>query len=315
MGKALLDFGLQVGQSAIGAGMGMLLGKWNDRRQLEQERKLQALQIQGQKDMTDYNYMKQLQMWKDTNYSAQTEQLKKAGLNPGLLYGMSGGGGTTTGGGGGTVSRSNSPTGGGEAIAMAQTAAQLGLMRAQKENIEADTANKQADTANKPLTGEQIKSTTALNKLNGQILEYEKEIKGRSVEATVRSIDAAAEKLMHEAVILRNQENISEATWETEVKLKMAELITVGIQNNLTEQLTAESKQKVTHSITELLQKARALDQKDLEIAIQTFEANLRQEMPGIGQAIGRLVNGAINEYLHWTKGILGPKGSQKQLK
>ena len=36
-------------------------------------------------------------MWKDTNYSAQMEELKKAGLNPGLLYGMSGGGATTIG--------------------------------------------------------------------------------------------------------------------------------------------------------------------------------------------------------------------------
>ena len=78
---------------AIGGVLGMAFQGANDRRQIRQQQKLQDMQIAGNKQLTDYNYAKQLQMWKDTNYSAQVEQLKKAGLNPGLLYGMSGGGG------------------------------------------------------------------------------------------------------------------------------------------------------------------------------------------------------------------------------
>lgn len=300
-----------------GIGAGLALESHNDKRQIEMQRKLQNMQIQGQMEMGDYNFKKQLEMWEATNYPGQKAQIEKAGLNPALLYGMKGGGGVTTGSApaSGGVSGGNAPTGGKEILESTGMGLQMKMQQAQIENIEANTQKTKAETQNVPLTGKNIESSTALNVLNKQIGEFEKDIKGRSVEATIRSIDAAAEKLMHEAVILRNQENISEETWRTEVDLKLAELITVGIQNNLTEQLTAESKQKVQHSITELLQNARALNQKDLEIAIKTFEANLKQEMPGIGQAIGRLVNGAINEYLHWTKGILGNKSEQKPMK
>ena len=142
--------------SVVGQGLGMVLGaiggkaaaRANDRRQIEQQKKLQALQIQGQKEMADYNYTKQMNMWDATNYSAQKAQLEKAGLNPGLIYGMSGGGATTTGGGySAGVGGGNAPSGGGEIQAMLGMGLQLQLMKAQKENIEADTANKEANTA------------------------------------------------------------------------------------------------------------------------------------------------------------------------
>lgn len=144
MGKALTDFGLQVAQSGIGAGMGLLLGGINDRRQLQQQQDLQNLQIKGSKELTDYQYQKQLEMWKATNFSAQKEQLKMAGLNPGLIYGMGGAGGTTTGSGGAGVSGANAPVGGREVQDAMGMGMQLQLLKAQKDNIEADTANKKA---------------------------------------------------------------------------------------------------------------------------------------------------------------------------
>ena len=75
-----------VAQQAIGGIFGIGLGAYNDNRQYNQQERLQNLQIKGSKELTDYQMMKQLQMWKDTNYGAQMEELRKAGLNPGLLY-------------------------------------------------------------------------------------------------------------------------------------------------------------------------------------------------------------------------------------
>lgn len=300
---------------AAGGIIGTIFGKSQDKRQLKQQAKLQAMQMQGNKEMMQFGKELDYDMWKKTGFVGQMEQIKAAGLSPGLIYGMGGASGTTTGGGTQGVSQGHAPTGGGENVTMAGQMAQLALLDAQRKNIEADTANKEADTANKPKIGANIESSTALNKLNEQIGQFEKEIKGRSVEATIRAIDAAAEKLMHEAVILRNQENISEATWQTEVDTKIAELATIGIQNNLTKQLTAESEQKVKSMIQDLLNKTRELDQRDVEITIKTFEANLKQEMPGIGQATGRILNGIINEYLHMTKKIgMGNKDSQQPI-
>ena len=85
----------QAASGLIGTGMGLLLEGHNDRRQLRQQEKLQNLEIKGSKELTDYNAAKQLEMWKATNYPAQVEQMKLAGLNPALAYGMGGGGGVT----------------------------------------------------------------------------------------------------------------------------------------------------------------------------------------------------------------------------
>lgn len=183
--SAAAQLGLQLAGQVAGAGMGMILGGVNDRRQIEQQRKLQELQIAGQKEMSSYNFARQKQMWEETNYPAQVAQMKKAGINPGLIYGMSGGGGTTTGSQGGNVSGATAPQGGGEIQAMAgmglQNALQAQLIAAQTENIKAqtektkvdtqktagpDTANIQADTENKILnkiileyTGKEAKDT------------------------------------------------------------------------------------------------------------------------------------------------------------
>lgn len=108
-----------------------------------------------------------LDMWKQTNYPAQVDMLKRAGLNPGLMYGMSGGGGATA-----------TPTGGNAQNTASrgmdiQGAAQLALLKAQTENIEADTAQKQATTTKTAgVDTDKTKSETENNVLNSIILKY-----------------------------------------------------------------------------------------------------------------------------------------------
>ena len=72
------QLGSQAATSGLGTVMGLMLEKHNDKRQLAQQRKLQELEMEGQRKMGDYNYAKQLEMWNATGYKAQMEQLKKA---------------------------------------------------------------------------------------------------------------------------------------------------------------------------------------------------------------------------------------------
>lgn len=125
----------------IGEGMGLLMEKHNDKRQLEQQRKLQELQLQGQKEIGAFNYEQQMRLWHDTNYSAQMGEMKKAGINPALLYGGGGPGGTTAAAQAQGVGMGEAPRGGGETMAMGL---QLANTVAQTENIKADTQLKQA---------------------------------------------------------------------------------------------------------------------------------------------------------------------------
>lgn len=143
--QAFGQLGMQAGTGVLGAAIGMALGNYNDRRQRMQQDKLWQMELKNRKEMTDYEMEKEYEMWLKTNYAGQKEQLQKAGLNPGLLYGMSGGGGVTTGTANGNVSGAEAPKGGGEfdtAVRSQGMGMQLALLKAQKENIEADTANK-----------------------------------------------------------------------------------------------------------------------------------------------------------------------------
>ena len=103
--------GAQVGAGVAGSaseylqrGADKVFGIDRKQEQLDQQRKLQDLQIEGNKSMLDYSSMLQRKMWEFTNYSNQRKQMEEAGLNPAMLYGMSGGGGSTVGSASGNVS-------------------------------------------------------------------------------------------------------------------------------------------------------------------------------------------------------------------
>lgn len=126
-----------VAGSALGGIMGLAFGGIENRRQLEQQEKLNDLAFGQHMKFTDYSIKKQMEMWEATNYKAQMEQLAIAGLNPALMYDGSGAGGSlqASTGGGGTPQASR----GTEGIAGMGMGLQLGMMNAQKELIEAQT--------------------------------------------------------------------------------------------------------------------------------------------------------------------------------
>ena len=134
-----IPFGM-IAANAIGTatntGLGLLLQKQQDKRQLEQQGKLgqqqlglNIAQMQAQKELD-------LEMWEKTNFKAQRDQMEMAGLSPGLIYGQSGAGGATTGGSGGNVSAPSAPAGGGEILGLQLLNAQKGLIEAQTKKTE-----------------------------------------------------------------------------------------------------------------------------------------------------------------------------------
>ena len=100
------------------------------------------------KEMAGINQQHNKDMFDYTGYQAQVAQMKAAGLNPALMYGSAGGGGSTQGGAGmaGGASAGSGSVGGTPSapdtgiISGVGMGLQLGLMEAQKRNIDADTA-------------------------------------------------------------------------------------------------------------------------------------------------------------------------------
>lgn len=194
--------------TVVNTGLGMALAGWNDMRQTRQQRKLQSMQIEGQKEMSEYNRQQAMKMWHDTNYAAQRKELEKAGLNVGLMYGSAGAGGTTQGAGGGNVTGAMAPSGGGEVGMAIQLGLQRAMQEAQIENIKANTEKTKVDTT-KTAGVDTTQAQTAIDKMKlemkgtafeNSILQYEEQLK--IIELNV------ADKNQHE--IIQQMKTLSE---------------------------------------------------------------------------------------------------------
>lgn len=239
----------------VNAGMGLILGGINDRRQLRQQQKLQDMQIAGNKIMIDYQKAADLQMWKDTSYGAQKEQMEKAGVNPALLYGMSGGGGQTV-GGSGSVSGASAPVGGNEAQAMMGMGIQYQLLKAQKENIEADTANKQADTTNKG-------KDTELKDIQISTQQVANEIAGKTQNMQISIIQENLRKIHEEADMAVTQNKITKETANTQIEKAKADLAQTVVQTELNraqKEATEAGKEKTVQEIEKIKKEVEMLD-------------------------------------------------------
>ena len=221
--------------TVVTSGLGLLLQKHNDKRQLEQQQKLGQQQLGLNIQQMAAQKQMDLQMWKDTNYSAQVAEMKKAGINPSLLYGKGGGGGTTIGNSGGGVNATGAPAGGGEIMGMMMQKAQLDLMKAEKEAKEADANLKNVDAAKKAgVDTENVKADTENKILNKILLEYTgKDLKDtyEKIKVPNRNIESLTYQYELEA-----RQGIAETIYEmwSEGKLKdksNAELESILINN------------------------------------------------------------------------------------
>jgi hypothetical protein len=86
------------GDGIIGAaaqGLGMIGGSGMSRKQYHRQKKLMGFQKGHQMDLNRHGQELAMDMWNQTNYKAQVDHMKKAGLNPALMYGSAGQGGST----------------------------------------------------------------------------------------------------------------------------------------------------------------------------------------------------------------------------
>jgi len=197
MPGGLATLGMQAASTAMGPLLGLALEGHNDRRQLKQQGKLQELQIAGQKEMGEFNLQQQMKLWEQTNYKAQMEQLRKAGLNPALLYGMSGGGGTTASANTGNVNGANAPSGGGETIAAGGMGMQLGMILAQQKLIEAQTRQVEAETA-KTSGVDTTEAESRIRQIAQTIKNAQAQKSVLDVEARLKAIEEMEAGLSHQ---------------------------------------------------------------------------------------------------------------------
>ena len=251
--------------------------------------------------MTDYNMSKQLQMWKDTNFGPQMQQLKQAGLNPGLIYGMGGGGGQTANIETGHVGTSQPTRGSAEAMAAAGMGMQLQLLQAQKENIQADTENKKATTPKIQAEAENLKADTGNIKADTAIKEIQEHltaIQDYVAGATQNQAIAMAMTQLRTATaqmdILERENDINAQTKQTKIQQIRAELAGMLAENALKQSGTAVNIERIKQIKQDIINSINQIDinatDVDIKRKLQEFETDFGKQYGQFAAILARLL-------------------------
>lgn len=271
-----------------------------ERQGKKQYQRQRALNQQG-KDLS-------LEMWNDTNYEAQMKHMMNAGLNPNTIYGGSGAGGATasTGSGGSAPSvQATSQSGGlqagiGQMSQMAMMKTQQDLMKAQKDNVEANTnkTNIEASNIEEPITAGVSKTLAERDKTN-----IENEITGDTREEEKQRIRAEANKTTGEATSAMVKGDIDTETRPQAIMYIKGQVMSQKLEQALTEARTGASlqevqnmKQAVRKMQAEISQGWEKLSQSEREVQIKKIEQELKAMYPNLGQVWGGKINEALRD-------------------
>lgn len=274
---------------AIGGLAGGLINVLGSGAQHRRQKEYLDIQQKNNLALMQKEQENKLEMWNNTNYGAQIKHMQSAGLNPGLMYGMSGGGGTASGGGGGgagLAGATNPDLSGGMSNGMGMMA-QSALLGAQIENIKADTKQKEANAEKTAgVDTEKARSEVIGIEWDNKLKDLDYYITNTSKENLIGTIKATAEKLTGEANEASVKGAIAEATqFEIQQKIRQ-EAIGAMLHNQAVRQGIALDKAKIKE-ITE-----------KLEQGWESLENERR------GQDISRENMGELTETMLWQSGI-----------
>jgi hypothetical protein len=248
--------------SMVGGALGgQVLGMTNDRRQEKQQGRYNRMQIEGSKELTDYNMKKQLEMWEATGFKGQMKQLNEAGLNAGLIYGMGGAGGQSSNVNAGNAQGGQSGEKGREATELIGMGLQNQLLQAQKENIEADTANKKADTGLKGEQGQEINVRRFAAEMENTARNY-----FQNVDEMGNNVDDMKDSIEGKIKI-------------AELKSKMQEAVNMEIEGRLKEAGIEVDKATAAKMGQDIVQRAEEIRQKWKGLTLQEREVKVKEEL------------------------------------
>lgn len=225
------------GGSIIGTGLNFLGGLISSNIQQNNTKELMGLQQQYNKEQAAYNQKLAKDMWTYTNYPNQVKQMDKAGLSPALLYGQAGAGGGSTAGAGNAAGVSGGTGAAPNFGDLGSTFMAGALLKAQKENIEADTANKLSNVPVNQTTANLKKAETELTNAETEfkrVTTNNEKLKGKEIEKNISVLAQTWMKLVQETNKLnqewKNLQTVGQinkkelAKWEETYNNKMANL-------------------------------------------------------------------------------------------
>jgi hypothetical protein len=205
------------------------------RKVWEYEKEGMGLQYSYGQQAADAEYRRNLQMWKDTNFGAQRNEMEKAGLSVGLMYGNGGGSAAST--AGGTTTQPNAPKTNPVEVALQQEAMGLQLKQIEAQNRLANAqATKTIAEANK-IAGVDTEGQELQNKW--QEIENRIQTSRENIEqSNMKQAAANADKAVEDWKISVLEREYLDNVQEERVTLLVAEIAKIQKEGSLAESAT-----------------------------------------------------------------------------
>ena len=284
------------------------------------EEQAQLRQAQINKEQAKYSQGLAMEYWDYTNWENQVDHLKKAGLNPALMYAKGGTGGQTGGGQAQGVGLSPSNQEAvkaqqiGIALQLAQLKSQIEVNEsvAKKNTAEAEkTAGVDTEAAKMGIKLSEAQVLSERERKN--VLYWETEVaKSESVlkealanteqfnlqkvQWDIRMVEKGYEELSERVAMLKRENKIGDATAEMQIEQYKANLVDTWAGAMLKMAQTETQKEEVKAIAERLKQKDYELDQKDTEIIQRWVDLGIK----GVSE-VGELLTG-IKKLSHLAK-------------
>lgn len=286
------------------------------------EEQAQLRQAQINKEQAKYSQGLAMEYWDYTNWENQVDHLKKAGLNPALMYAKGGTGGQTGGGQaqGVGLSPSNQEAVKAQQIGMALQLAQLKSQIevnesvAKKNTAEAEkTAGVDTEVAKMGIKLSEAQILSERERKNvlyweAEVAQSESVLKEalanteqfnlQKVQWDIRMVEKGYEELSERVAMLKRENKIGDATAEMQIEQYKANLVDTWAGAMLKMAQTETQKEEVKAISERLKQKDYELDQKDTEIIQRWVDLGIK----GVSE-VGELLTG-IKKLSHLAKKI-----------
>lgn len=319
VGAALIGLGgtgVQAGMQAIGGKKGH-----------EREKELMDIQYQNQQNLNQQGHELQKSMWDYTNYGNQMKHIKEAGLNPGLMYGMSGGGGTTAG------SQSGGSAGGGSYKHAPYMDMSALMMGAQIQNLKANTdkTDAEADNIKEQTENEaggvrdQLSANVANLEAKTELMQAQKQLTDvlkNKTDKEIKEIDEKINELKQKIISLETQNKIDKATADDKIKIVNYQVTEAGLNNMLKRSQITLTNKEVTALVRRVQMENERLgiekrkyklesDKFNWDKKVEKFANELKAEYPSLVNVSGKLFNQFMSFVAYMTGNSGLPQGQQ----
>lgn len=297
-----LDIATGGGMGLVGDVLGMVGQNAREKRAVRNQMELNK---QGQK--------LGMKTWYDTNYGAQMDEMKKAGLSPGLMYGKGGAGGATVASPSGGSAPSPQPMEIGSAMNNALMMSQKGLMEAQAKKADAEADNLRGTPGTKGESEIVVNQAKALNLTEGakteeakrglmraqtRVQDWTSEMQG----ATFQDVADSAKWSARSARATYKQEavkaNVSMGTQETQIKQINATYLNTMLDSKLKESNIELNEGKRAMMVDMVTQGQEKVNQGQQKIDLEQDAIRLHRRL------------GDENMSMQWIKTWLGAASS-----